>query len=86
MKSTKGEWERLSAIQQLTGAPTAGTWFIRSFTVNASNVCYRKEMMIIDLTDAFGAGNEPTLEWCDENLPYIEDKMIIGIFTEYETG
>lgn len=86
MTSTKGEWERLSAIQQLTGTPTAGTWFIRSFTVNASNVCYRKEMMIIDLTDAFGAGNEPSLEWCDENLPYIEDKLIIGIFSEYDVG
>lgn len=86
MKDTKGEWERLSSIQQLTSTPTSGNWFIRSFTVNASNVSYRKEMMIIDLTEAFGAGNEPTLEWCDEYLPYIEDQIIVGAVSEHEVG
>ena len=25
--------------------------------------------MVIDLTDSFGAGNEPDLSWCDENIP-----------------
>lgn len=78
MKDTKGEWERLSSIQQLTSTPTTGTWMTRNFVVNASNLCYRKELMIIDLTEAFGAGNEPSLEWCDEYLPYIEDQMVVG--------
>lgn len=27
-------------------------------------------LMIIDLTEAFGAGNEPTKAWCDANIPY----------------
>lgn len=27
-------------------------------------------MMLIDLTEAFGAGNEPSKEWCDNNIPY----------------
>lgn len=26
--------------------------------------------MLIDLTAAFGAGNEPTAAWCDQNIPY----------------
>lgn len=86
MKDTKGEWERLSSIQQLTSAPTAGTWMTRNFVVSASNLCYRKELMIIDLTEAFGAGNEPTVEWCDEYLPYIENKKLIGTSSEYEEG
>lgn len=29
--------------------------------------------MIIDLTQAFGYGNEPTKEWCDTNIPYFEN-------------
>lgn len=27
-------------------------------------------LMIIDLTEAFGEGNEPTQAWCDANIPY----------------
>jgi hypothetical protein len=27
-------------------------------------------LMLIDLTAAFGAGNEPSKEWCDNNIPY----------------
>ena len=27
-------------------------------------------LMIIDLTEAFGEGNEPTKAWCDANIPY----------------
>jgi hypothetical protein len=26
--------------------------------------------MLIDLTEAFGAGNEPSVSWCDANIPY----------------
>ncbi|MCI7444647.1 MAG: LamG domain-containing protein [Clostridium sp.] len=29
--------------------------------------------MCIDLTEAYGAGNEPTVAWCNENIPYFED-------------
>lgn len=30
-------------------------------------------LMCIDLTEAYGAGNEPTVAWCNENIPYFED-------------
>lgn len=31
------------------------------------------DMMLVDLTAAFGAGNEPDKAWCDENIPWFED-------------
>lgn len=34
----------------------------------ANNALSFKTPMIIDLTDTYGEGNEPTLEWCNENL------------------
>ena len=34
-----------------------------------------------NLTEMFGSGNEPTQEWCDENLPYIE-----GLKSTFEEG
>ena len=35
-------------------------------------------LMCIDLTEAFGAGNEPTKAWCDENIPYFEDSYTLA--------
>ena len=34
-------------------------------------------LMMIDLTDTFGTGNEPNKEWCDNNLFWFEGKRII---------
>ena len=42
----------------------SGGYNIASLTVNWKN------LLFIDLTNDFGAGNEPTKSWCDENIPY----------------
>ena len=40
----------------------------------ASNtIAYIDDAMLIDLTAAFGAGNEPTQEWCDTNIKYLKN-------------
>lgn len=31
--------------------------------------------ILIDLTEEFGSGNEPTKEWCDLNFTYTEGKV-----------
>lgn len=36
---------------------------------NGKSATFRK-VMVVDLTELFGAGNEPTKEWCDMNLPF----------------
>ena len=33
---------------------------------------YYDDVIIVDLTETFGAGNEPSLEWCDENIYWFE--------------
>ena len=68
MQDTNNEWKMFSSIQELTGTPTGTNWKLRSFVVNGNSECYRKELMIIDLTDTFGTGNEPSKEWCDKNI------------------
>lgn len=35
-------------------------------------------LMCIDLTEAYGAGNEPTVAWCNENIPYFEDSYTLA--------
>jgi hypothetical protein len=35
--------------------------------------------MLIDLTETFGAGCEPNVEWCNKNIPYFTGTKIIEI-------
>ena len=35
--------------------------------------CYCDGVLLVDLTENFGAGNEPTQEWCDNNLDYFDE-------------
>ena len=39
-------------------------------------------VMLIDLTEAFGIGKEPTKDWCDNNIPYFKDTHTIKIRKE----
>lgn len=34
-------------------------------------------LVIIDLTECFGAGKEPTKAWCDSNIPYFRNEIIV---------
>ena len=42
-----------------------------------ANILYIDGLMICDLTLIYGAGNEPTQEWCDSNIRFIADTMLI---------
>lgn len=77
MEPTDNKWKILSSIQELTGEPVETAWTFRSFTVSGSVDAYRKEILIVDLTETFGAGNEPAKDWCDKNIPFFEGSLII---------
>lgn len=63
------DWHLLSSILSLS-SPATASYQLRAFSVNGTQIAYRKELMIIDLTAAYGFGNEPTQAWCDANIPY----------------
>lgn len=42
-----------------------------------NSIVYIDNAMLIDLTAAFGTGNEPTQEWCDTNIEYFTDNITI---------
>lgn len=42
-----------------------------------ADILYVDGLMICDLTLIYGAGNEPTQEWCDSNIRFIADTMLI---------
>lgn len=75
--ATNGQWVLLSSIQSLSSV-ASGSWQLRNFTVNSTDDSWCTKMMIIDLTDTFGAGNEPTKEWCDANIREHETYVNFG--------
>ena len=75
--ATNGQWVLLSSIQSLSSV-ASGSWQLRNFTVNSTDDSWCTRLMIIDLTDTFGAGNEPTKEWCDANIREHETYVNFG--------
>ena len=73
------DWTMQSSI--ITVSAVNGTSYrIRNFVVNAVNPCWTDCLMIIDLTAGFGSGNEPSKEWCDENIPYFNGSAELDIY------
>ena len=80
---------KLNQWQQLTWRNVRSSWstgtaqaFRFDFEGMASGkIAYIDDVMLIDLTAAFGSGNEPTQDWCKENIEYFAGNTTI----QYET-
>ncbi len=67
--TTTLNWKLLSSIQQITSSTYLDKeWTIRNFAINATDKAFMDSLTLVDLTETFGSGNEPSKEWCDENL------------------
>lgn len=67
------DWIKLSGIYSLVNSDYLDKqWVVRNFQVNPQEYSYVDGLIIIDLTETFGAGNEPSQEWCDENINWFE--------------
>lgn len=69
-------WYRHSGIFTMSYDSLTGFQF--ALLQPISKIMYIDGIMLIDLTSAFGAGNEPTREWCDENIPFFEDSYTLA--------
>lgn len=82
------DWTMQSAVVSVD-AVNGTSYIIRNFVVNAVNPCWTDCLMIVDLTAAFGAGNEPDKAWCDANIPYFDGQYTYtpppkDLYTWYE--
>lgn len=78
-KTKLNQWQRLSWRNVRSNWNDNQTAQFRfDFEGMASNtIAYIDDAMLIDLTAAFGAGNEPTQEWCDTNIKYFAGNTTI---------
>lgn len=73
-----GKWNLYSAVNNRTSF-SSGSYPFRLDWNNrgTAGTIYYDGCMLIDLTACFGAGNEPTKEWMDENIPFFMEKLAI---------
>ena len=65
-------WTIISGVHTIQ-VLNASSYAMRTFALGVtSGTIWIDGVMLLDLTAAFGAGNEPAKEWCDENIPYFE--------------
>lgn len=77
-----GQWNIYSAVSDRSAFSSGNQRFRIDF--NNGNPFTNAEVwydgvMIIDLTAACGAGNEPSQEWCDANIPYFNGSYTLDI-------
>ncbi len=76
--STNNNWQKFSGTDSMTNETNLQkTWYIRNFVVNGNYATYCDNVLLIDLTEAFGSKNEPSKEWCDEHISYFEGTTYI---------
>ena len=66
------DWTAISSVITVDQTP-ASSYGLRTFTVGGSVPAWVDSIVLIDLTEAFGEGNEPDKEWCDEHIPFFAD-------------
>ena len=63
--------QNISAVYSFDDATVTALDFSFQATTANSTTMRIREAVVIDLTAVYGAGNEPTKEWCDNNLTKI---------------
>ena len=72
------DWIKLSNIQKIeVDTYLDKPWKIRNFQRKFNNDSYVDALILIDLTETFGVGHEPTKDWCDANINYFSEKAEI---------
>lgn len=82
-KSPYNTWHRHSLRLVRSSWSSGNQKFRFDYEGVAGRLSYVDAAMLIDLTAAFGAGKEPSLTWCDENIPYFEDTLTVEETSKY---
>ena len=72
-------WERKSGIEIGPNTDYQVYYNVADSTSSdgVARECYADGVVVIDLTESFGSGNEPSKEWCDENIDYFDGSTVV---------
>ena len=72
------DWLRISNIQSVKPeCDNMEGWHIRNFIRNSNHDVIIDSMVLIDLTNDFGEGNEPALDWLNKHISYFDNTISI---------
>ena len=77
--TANGDWQRISRRVALGSSYYPNNLYLGlegNFDTGA--VVYFDDAIVVDLTDLFGAGNEPTQAWCDANIEYFNTAAAVN--------
>lgn len=75
------DFEHRGVIVQATSTEL----FVQVGASNSSNIsAYVDDLVVVNLTKIFGAGEEPSLEWCNSNIKYFNGVTTITNYDESE--
>ena len=85
IRNTEGDAATQKTISEVTTPRTSfvatadDTWYAYQIGISSVSIANGSfaENMVIDLTEAYGLGNEPTQEWLDQNISYINESTLI---------
>ena len=69
---TETVWNVVSCIFEADSTSSV----IKLASTYETEALFADAMMLLDLTEMYGAGKEPPLEWCDSNLRFVADSML----------
>jgi len=72
--STANKWNVISKVNNRSSFSTnsSTSYRVDYNNNNSAGVVYFDGLMVVDLTETFGAGNEKSKECCDINIPFFE--------------
>ncbi len=77
--TASGSWQLISRRVSLAADTYPTNMYLGlAGTFAAGAVAYFEDAMVVDLTDVFGAGNEPTQAWCDANIKYFNTAAAVN--------
>ena len=76
-------WTMQSAVHEIE-VVNASSYVLRTFKVGGTGTAYIDGILLVDLTESFGAGFEPDKEWCDTYIPFFEGTQRVELPPRYE--
>lgn len=69
---TYSDWTLKSKVWTASTVAKTSGYYIRAFVVHPNVQFWITDLVVVDLTAKYGAGNEPAKEWCDANIGYLD--------------
>lgn len=75
----RGNYPDWHITSDIVAVDRAGSedYHVRTFTVGGTTQGWIDGVMLLDLTESFGAGKEPTKEWLDDNVPFFSTTFLV---------